>query len=510
MNSIEQLLKIAKVRQFDPNETITEEGEFSDNMFIILKGEAGVYKNYGLGNEKRLDLLKTGAFFGELSLFLGIKRNATVIAESETVVLIIDRINARQIFAAEPDITMFIMETLFERLNLLSAECEERAAKLGMTPKPPLKEYTFKVNNQDGDCLSTYKKGDVLSRGEAENLYFILEGKARLYFNYGKQDAMALGELTVGNFFGESILGRITAIALENTLLLVLNNKTAHKFFANEPEATFRIMETTCDRLDILSNHYESFFVSKLTTDGYRSHILFPDGHKVYEGGINRKSKLLFERYHTCPICKKKFVAVSVREKDLTLISVDDDFRAHYEEIDPLHYDVLTCPKCWFSAPEEYFSAAYYTQSLFEEKLAPYKAQMKFSFQQDINSVFNSYYLASIAAPFCYTANSPLVMARVWQRIGWLYEDCKDEAMRDMALRYSLNYFNSAYASAIIPLKQLHPAMITIAVQNYKLGRYFDALAFLNKIINMKGASEKNKTAAAELLKRYRNSRLND
>ncbi|MDR2400298.1 MAG: DUF2225 domain-containing protein [Deferribacteraceae bacterium] len=510
MNDIENLLKIAKVEQFSPNEIIAEEGANPDSMFILLKGCAGVYKNYGKNNEKQLEVLNTGAFFGEMSLFLGNKRLDTVVAESDAVVLTIERINARQVFAAEPDITLFIMETLFARLNYILAECEERAAKLGTTPKPPLKEYVFKVNNPKGDCLYSYKKGETLSRGKAQNLYFILNGKAQLYFNYGKAGEFPLGWFTTGNFFGESILGSIAAVAAEDTLILVLNNRTAHKFFANEPEATFRIIETTCDRLDILHNHYEAFFANKLTTDGYRSHILFPDGHKVYEGGINRKCKLLFERYHSCPICKKKFVAACVREKDLTLISSDEDFRPHYNEVDPLHYSALTCPQCWFSAPEEYFTSAYYTRTIFEEKLAPYKLQMKYSFQQDVNSVFNSYYLASVCAPLCYTTNAPLVMGHIWQRIAWLYDDCNDPAMRDMALRYSLNYFNSAYATGIIPAKQLHHTMIVIGVQNFRLGRYYEALAILDKTINLKGISESNRLKTSEILKKYRDSKQND
>jgi CRP-like cAMP-binding protein/uncharacterized protein (DUF2225 family) len=510
MNSIENLLKIAKVTQFEPNDIITEEGENSDSMFLILKGTAGVYKNYNLGTEKKLDILKSGAFFGEMSLFLGSKRAATVVAESPTAILTIERINARQVFAAEPEITLFIMETLFERLNIVTSECAAKADKLGVPPQPPAKEYTFKVNNPSGECLYSYKKGEILSRGEAQNLYFILSGKAQLYFNYGKPEAFQLGGLAAGNYFGESILGKITAVAAEDTLILVLNNRSAYKFFSNEPETTFRIIETACDRLDLLYDYYESFFADKLTTDGYRSHILFPDGHKVYERGINRKCKQLYEKYHTCPICKKKFIAASVREKDLTIVSVDDDFRGHYEQIDPIHYEVLTCPKCWFSALEEYFSSAYYTRSIFEEKMEPYKFQMRFSFQQDINSVFTSYYLASVCAAFCYTSNTPLVMGLTWQRIAWLYEDCREEAMRDMALRYSLNYLSSAYGTAVIPAKQLHSTMIVIGVQNYKLGRYHEALAFLDKTANMKGISESNKLKAMELLKKYRNSRQND
>jgi CRP-like cAMP-binding protein/uncharacterized protein (DUF2225 family) len=497
---IEELLKIATVKQFVAGGVISAEGDAADDMFIILKGSAGIYKNYRLAAERRENTLKTGDFFGEMSLFLGNRHTVTAAAEEDTVVLNIGRINARQVFSSEPDITMFIMETLFDRINRAAADYEELAAKVGDAAKPPIKEYSFNVNNPQGECLSLHKKGDVLSEGEAKNRYLLLSGKARLYFNFGKVGETPLSELTAGNFFGESLLGSVTAVASEDVLLLVMNNKI-RAFFANEPEATFHIMEVLCDRLNILLTLYESFFSGKLTTEGYRAHILFPDGHKVYEAGINRRSPALFQHYLACPICKKKFPALYVQMKGLSPVSTDDDFRVRYKEADPLYYEAITCPQCWFSAPEEYFNLAAYPAAFFEEKLAPYKAQIRFSFQQDINSVFNSYYLATVSVPLCYTG-SHLIMGHVWQRIGWLYDDCGDAPLRDMAYRYSLNYFRSAY-SAGVPLKQLSAVMIIIGVLSRKLGNTADARLYLKKVINMKGVPENYKAKASELLLLY-------
>jgi CRP-like cAMP-binding protein/uncharacterized protein (DUF2225 family) len=504
MVNTENLLKIANIRQFAASDVITEEGDAGEDMFIILKGSVALYKNYRQDNEIQLDTIASGGFFGEMSLFLGKKRTATAVAVEDVVVLSLGRLSTHQFFIIEPDLAFSIMEKLFERVNKLSAACEEHAARTGGEGKPPIKEYAFKVNNPAGACLFSYKKGEVLSKGAPKNTYFLLSGKARLYFNYGKSGELVLGELTAGNFFGESLLGSVSSVAIEPVLLLVLNRKDAPGFFTAEPLAAFRIMEVLCDRIEMLSHHYDSLFSGNLTEDGYRSHILFPDGHKTYSLGIKLRSPLLFEKRHTCPICKKSFKAFAPQVRELPLLSVDDDFRMRYDGVDPIYYEALSCPDCWFSAPEEYFSAGYSPRYLLDEKLAPYKNQIKFSFQHDINSVFTSYYLSTVITPLCYTVEKPFIMGKLWHRIAWLYDDCGDNIMRDMAFRYALNYYSSTYDTLELPPKHLFPIMTIIGVLNHRLGKHREAVNILNKAAYMKGGTESGKAKITELLKKYR------
>ncbi len=48
-----------------------------------------------------------------------------------------------------------------------------------------------------------------------------------------------------------------------------------------------------------------------------------------------------------CPVCGKPFQAVSVRPSKLVVERTDSDMRTRYKGVEPLFYEVLTCPRCF-------------------------------------------------------------------------------------------------------------------------------------------------------------------
>jgi serine/threonine-protein kinase len=78
---------------FAPGEVIVLEGETGDSAFLILEGSCRVVQQSGDGAEGVVELrrMEPGAVFGELAVLLDRPRTATVIAETETAVLVIDR-----------------------------------------------------------------------------------------------------------------------------------------------------------------------------------------------------------------------------------------------------------------------------------------------------------------------------------------------------------------------------------------------------------------------------------
>jgi len=99
---------------------INDGDTMGDQMYIILTGAAGVYKNYGKPSEVFICKLSPGEFFGETTLFLHKSRNADVIALEELTVLEITRDNAYHLFQESPAVTYSFIQSLCERIESLN------------------------------------------------------------------------------------------------------------------------------------------------------------------------------------------------------------------------------------------------------------------------------------------------------------------------------------------------------------------------------------------------------
>ncbi len=64
---------------------------------------------------------------------------------------------------------------------------------------------------------------------------------------------------------------------------------------------------------------------------------------------------LLFDKKYTCPICDNAFASKTVRSGKVRTKGVDVDLRPDYDEIDQIKYDIITCPKCGYSALARYY-----------------------------------------------------------------------------------------------------------------------------------------------------------
>jgi hypothetical protein len=73
---------VTQVR-FSPGETIFEEGEFGDGTYGILEGRVEVVRRRPDGEESVLAILADGSFFGEATLQIDSRRNATARALSQ-------------------------------------------------------------------------------------------------------------------------------------------------------------------------------------------------------------------------------------------------------------------------------------------------------------------------------------------------------------------------------------------------------------------------------------------
>jgi len=102
-----------KELSYVPGQEIVQEGSMGVGFFLILDGHVRVRKG-----KKTLAELKTGDFFGEMSLFDEQPRSATVEATVDTKCLGIAAWSFIGMVKSNPDIAVNLMKELAARLRL--------------------------------------------------------------------------------------------------------------------------------------------------------------------------------------------------------------------------------------------------------------------------------------------------------------------------------------------------------------------------------------------------------
>lgn len=432
-----QLLKnMTGTQKYEKDAVIVREGDAGDEMYIILKGQAGVYKNYKQPNEIQAAALGPGDFFGEMELFLGKQqRTATVVARDEVMALGVSLKNVFEFLRRQPEITFSLIATLCARL--------------------------------DGGSLSH------------ENLYKQSFGGAE-----SEAQTQAHAQIqTPSNSESLSTAGSNAGKAVKQAESKMAEPK------ADEPKTA------------------EPKTAEPKTAEPSKAYALFPEGHSNYLLPIdNTKTNYLYERAYTCPICGHAFKDFVVRASRLINVHTDPDMRAHYKDIEPLHYDVVACPNCLYSALSDVFAKASLSQTArntLEQNLVAHRGEIRLQTGagRDTFTVFAGYYLALICAPICFRYPE-LTTGKLWVKLSRIYTDCGDEVMSRYANGQALKDYLVAYEKASISRPQALQVCMLIGELNYKLGDINAARKFFFQA--------KTDKEATNLIKRQCESRLED
>lgn len=114
-------------RTLAPDETIFDEGDRGDRLYVIQSGEIELTREAS-GGQRVVARLGPGDFFGELSAVTGARRTTRAVAVSTTRVLELDRDTLEAMCLAQPEIAIRLIRVLISRL----IEAERRLALLGV------------------------------------------------------------------------------------------------------------------------------------------------------------------------------------------------------------------------------------------------------------------------------------------------------------------------------------------------------------------------------------------
>ncbi len=353
-------------------------------------------------------------------------------------------------------------------------------------------------------------------------MFILLKGKVGIYISSIDGDQIKVAELGPGDFFGEmslleSMPRSASAQALEETIVIILNQNNFSEVISQMPDLAYRIMKGMSTRLRQLNeevaclksgNGYpEEEIISAsavpesicsaapaametvvqtpaVTASGKKSYpIVAPPDHDQY----------LFEKDTQCPCCEKSFSVQMVRSSKLRVKSIEKDLRQVFEGMEPLWYMVWVCPHCYYANFNyEFKQISAETRKFVNNRGSQLKQDFKISFSKPrkLNEVLDSY---NLLLQFYLGAQKPdpTKIAKVWLRLYWLFKDAEDMGMALEAAGKALEYFKDSYYNGRRNTTPEQEQRLTLLLGELSLevGAKEEAMTFFRNSIVRKGGS---------------------
>lgn len=129
-DELETLGELTQQREYNAGETIFEEGDVGDALYVIVDGEVDVLRANARGEHKQVATLKAPDFFGEMSLIDKEYRSATIRAKNSASLLSLSNENLHSFAKVYRDgftwVAVNIARVLSERLRETNRRLAEK------------------------------------------------------------------------------------------------------------------------------------------------------------------------------------------------------------------------------------------------------------------------------------------------------------------------------------------------------------------------------------------------
>jgi CRP/FNR family transcriptional regulator/CRP/FNR family cyclic AMP-dependent transcriptional regulator len=120
-----ELAQMVRRRTYHRGETIFHKGDPGNSLYFITDGQVKVVLPSETGEEMILGVLETGDLFGELALFDGLPRSATMVAVQNTDVLLLYRDDFLGFVGRNPEVAVALLGVLSRRLRATNEWMED-------------------------------------------------------------------------------------------------------------------------------------------------------------------------------------------------------------------------------------------------------------------------------------------------------------------------------------------------------------------------------------------------
>ncbi len=126
-DEVKKLSLYIKEQHVDKNTELFHQDDPGDAMYLILKGGVRIYLYSPAGRELTLAVLRTGQFFGEMSLLDGMPRSANAMTIEDTDFIVLKRNDFLNVLQSYPVIATKILKDMSIRVREADAMIEDFA-----------------------------------------------------------------------------------------------------------------------------------------------------------------------------------------------------------------------------------------------------------------------------------------------------------------------------------------------------------------------------------------------
>ena len=127
LHHLRELSRFARGETFSAGEVIVKMDDPGSTLYVVRSGRVNVLREQAPGSSVALASLGPGEFFGELSIFDGEKRSATVVAAEETETVTLGRFDIVRVVSHNPQIGLSLLKALSARLRETDARLVDAA-----------------------------------------------------------------------------------------------------------------------------------------------------------------------------------------------------------------------------------------------------------------------------------------------------------------------------------------------------------------------------------------------
>jgi len=124
------LAGVVRLASYRAKEVLAAEGHTDNHLYALVEGSLGVVRHLGTPDETQLATLRPGDFAHELGFLDGAERFASLVAESDVRVLVLEREGLESLIDSHPRILYAVMCAIVRTVHQVQTRLSMQASEL--------------------------------------------------------------------------------------------------------------------------------------------------------------------------------------------------------------------------------------------------------------------------------------------------------------------------------------------------------------------------------------------